>query len=53
MHPLHQPVAGQLLEIAVDRDLRDGVVAREVGDGDTAVALDPLEDLGSAQGGRH
>jgi hypothetical protein len=37
----------------VDRDRRDRVVARQVGDGDATVALDALEDLGAAQGGGH
>ena len=53
MDPLHEPSARQLLEVAVHRDRRDGVVAREIGDGHAAVALDALQDLGAAQCGGH
>ena len=42
----------ELLEVAVDRDRGDGQIARQVGDRDAAVALDALEDLRAAQGGR-
>ena len=45
MHALDQPVARELLEVAVDGDRRDRQVPREVGDGHAAVALDALEDL--------
>ena len=40
-------------QVAVDGDRRDRVVAGELGHRDAAVALDALQDLGSAQGGRH
>jgi hypothetical protein len=53
VHPLDQPVAGELLEVAVDRDRGDGVVARQVGDGHAAVALDALQDEGPAECGGH
>ena len=53
VHPLDQALARELLEVAVDRDRGDGVVAREVGDGHAAVALDALEDLRSAKCGGH
>ena len=53
MYALHEPVAGELLEVAVDGHGGDRVVAHEVGDRDAAVALDPLQHLGPAQRGRH
>jgi hypothetical protein len=53
VHPLDQPLARQLLQVAVDRDRGDGVVARQVGDGHAAVALDALQDLCAAECGRH
>ncbi len=53
MHPLDEALARQLLEIAVRRRGGDRVVACQLGDGDAAVALDALEDLGASEGRRH
>ena len=53
VHPLHQPLARELLEVAVDGDRRHRMVARELGDRHAAVPLDALQDLCSAQGWRH
>lgn len=49
MHPLDEPPVRKLFEVAMDRDRRDRMSARKVGDGHAAVALDALEDLCSAQ----
>ena len=51
VHPLDQALARELLEVAVHRDRGDRVVAREVGDGHAAVALDALQDLRPAECG--
>jgi hypothetical protein len=53
VHPLDQPLARQLLEVAVHRDRGDGVIACQIADGHAAVALDALEDLGPAECGRY
>ena len=53
VHALDQALARELLQVAVDRDRGDRVVARQVGDGHAAVALDALEDLGPAECGWH
>ena len=45
-HALDQPLARELLEVAVRGHVRDRVAARELGDRHAAVAPDPLEDLG-------
>ena len=48
-HALDQPLARQLLEVAMGRHRRHGVVARELGHGGAAAPLDLLEDLCAAQ----
>ena len=50
---LDQPVTGEPLQIPVHGDRGDAVVARELSDRGASVALDSLEDLGSAKVGGH
>ena len=49
MDALHQPLARELLEVAVDGDRRHRMVARKLGHADPALPLDALEDLRPAE----
>jgi hypothetical protein len=53
VYALDQSVAGEALEIPVHRDRSDVVVAGELADGGASVAMDSLQDLGSAEVGGH
>ncbi len=53
VHALDQPVGGQPLQVAVDGDGRDAVLAGELGHRRPAGAVDAVEDLGAAELGRH
>jgi len=49
VNALHEPLARELLEVPVDRDGRDRMVAGELGHADPALPLDALEDLRPAE----
>ena len=46
--PLHEPLAGEHLEVAMRGHRRDVVLARQVGDRHRAALPDPVEDPGAA-----